>query len=143
MLMDPLYFWDSTYNYSHLSCEMITPTFFDVASITGLPPTRETFDPYQQEENTIDFKVKNVAFTKYISLYHAQGDEVSDVEHIAFLARWLSRCIFWYKSLQVSKRFLTVANQLHSGRRICLSELTLTGLYESLKSATSKLKGYN
>ena len=102
MLMDPLYFSDSTYNYSHLPCEMITPTFFDVASITGLPLTRETFDPYQQEENTIDFKVENAAFTKYISLYHSQGDKVSDVEHIAFLPLWIFRCIFCCKSLQVA-----------------------------------------
>ena len=85
-LLASLYFWDSTYNTFHLPCGMITPTFFDIAAITGLPPTGEAFDPYLESENTIDFNVKNASFSTYIDLYHTDGEEVSHVEHIYFLA---------------------------------------------------------
>ena len=114
-LLASLYLWDSTYNTFHLPCGMITPTFFDIASMTGLPPTGEAFDPYFESENTIDFNVKNASFSTYIDLYHVDGEDVSDVEHIALLALWLSKFIFCCKSLQVANRFLTLANQLHSG----------------------------
>ncbi|KAI5383834.1 hypothetical protein KIW84_070987 [Lathyrus oleraceus] len=121
---------------------MMTPTLFDVAAIGGLPPTGETFDPYQDCENLIDLNVKNASFSTYINLYHADGEEVSDIEHIEFLGLWLSKFFFCCKSLQVAKRFLTLANQLHIGRRVCLSELLLASLYESLGSASAKLKEY-
>lgn len=45
LLLSSLYFWDSTYNTFHLPCGMTTPTLFDVAAISGLPPTGETFEP--------------------------------------------------------------------------------------------------
>ena len=111
---------------------MVTPTLFDVATITRLRPTGEAFNLYVQFENTINFKVNHAGFAKYIEYYHTKGSEVSDVEHITFLALWLSRCIFCSKSLQASKRFLTLVNQLHSGRNVCLSKLILAGLYEFL-----------
>ena len=69
-------------------------------------------------------------------------NEVNDQEHIAFLALWLSRCVFCCKSLQVARRFLTLANQLHVGRNIFLSELILVGLYECLGEASSSLKEF-
>ncbi|XP_050920289.1 uncharacterized protein LOC127137927 [Lathyrus oleraceus] len=142
LLLSSLYFLDSTYNTFHLPCGMITPTLFDVAAISGLPPTGETFDPYQDCEYLIDFNVKNASFNTYINLYHADGEEVSDIEHIAFLGLWLSKFFFCCKSLQVAKRFLTLANQLHAGRKVCLSQLLLASLYESLGSASAKLKEY-
>ena len=37
---------------------------------------------------------------------------------------------------------MTLANQLHVGRNICLSELILAGLYESLGEASSRLKEF-
>ena len=95
-----------------------------------------------ESENTIDFNVKNSSFSTYIDLYHVDGEDVSDVEHIAFLALWLSKFSFCCKSLQVAKRFMTLANQLHFGRKVCLSELLLGSLYESLGDATAKLKDY-
>lgn len=65
--------------------------------------------------------------------YHEQTvSSVSDMEHIAFLALWLSKCIFCCRSLKVAKRFIALANQLHEGRDICLNELVLGSLYKSL-----------
>ncbi|XP_050876858.1 uncharacterized protein LOC127080587 [Lathyrus oleraceus] len=142
LLLSNLYFWDNTYNTFHLPCGMMTPTLFEVAAIAGLPPTGETFDPYQDCENLIDFNVKNASFSTHINLYHADEEEVSDIEHIAFLGLWLSKFFFCCKSLQVAKRFLTLANQLHAGRRVGLSELLLASLYENLGSTSAKLKEY-
>lgn len=65
---------------------------------------------------------------------------MSDEEHITFLALWLSRYIFSCKYLKVSKRYLTLANQLHKGRDICLGQLISGPLYESLDLATENLK---
>lgn len=85
-LLASLYFWDSTYNTFHLPCGMLTPTFFDIAAITGLSPIGETFNPNEDADNLIDFDVKNASFSKYINFYHSTEEEVSEVEHIAFLA---------------------------------------------------------
>ncbi|XP_050876617.1 auxin transporter-like protein 5 [Lathyrus oleraceus] len=64
--------------------------------------------------------------------YDKSSVEVSDQEHISFIALWLSRCVFCSKSLQVTKKFLTMANQLHVGHNLCVSEMILASLYESL-----------
>ena len=121
---------------------MITPTLFDVVAIAGLSPIGETFDLNEDKENIINFDVKHASFSNYINFYHTAGEEVSEVEHIEFLALWLSKYVFCSKSLQVASRFITLANQLHHGRRICLSELLLVSLYEGLGSVVSKLKTY-
>lgn len=81
------------------------------------------------------------SFNKYIKDYHVTNTaEVFDEEHIAFLALWLSRCIFCCKYLKVANRYLTLANQLHEGYDIYLSQLILGSLYESLEVAIDALK---
>lgn len=120
---------------------MMTPTLFDIAAIIGLKPMGETYDPYFLSKDTIGFDTFRVSFTMHIAYYHDKDiDEVSDTKHIAFLALWLSRCIFCSKSLQVAKKFLTLANQLHVGRNVCLSEMILVNLYESLGEGVTALK---
>ena len=122
---------------------MITPTFFDITAITGLSPVGETYIPDNEEHSSIiDFEVKLASFSKFISHYHAEGDNVSDVEHIAFLTLWLSRYVFCSRSLQVASRFIPLARDLHENRKVCLSELLLVDLYESLRSAVSSLKSH-
>lgn len=77
----------------------------------------------------------------YIEEYHVTGTtEVSDEEHIAFLALWLSRCIFCCESLKVAKIYLTLANQLHECKDIFLSQLILGSFYKSLGLATEVLR---
>lgn len=122
---------------------MVTPTLFDITAITGLKPTRETYDPNLMAEDTICFDTTKVAFTTYIVYYHDKKFvEVSDQEYIAFLSLWLSRCIFCLKSLQVAKKFLTMENQLHVGHNLCLSEMILANLYESLEEGVTTLKNF-
>lgn len=130
MLVSSLYFWDNTHHTFHFPCGMITPTLFDITAITGLKPTGETYDPDFMSKDTIGFDTYRVVFTTHISYYHDHDiDEVSDTEHITFLALWLSHCVFCSKSLQVAKKYFTLANQLHAGRNVCLSEMILANLY--------------
>lgn len=115
--------------------------FFYIATITGLCPNEENFDPNEREEDTIDFDTNRAGFGKYIEDYHVTNNpEFYDKEHIAFLSLWLLRCIFYYKSLKVAKHYLNLSNQLHEGCDIILSQLILGSLYESLRVVTDALK---
>lgn len=112
-----------------------------MATITGLRPARETFDPNERNEDTINFNTDYTSFGHYMANHHYNDtDEVSGEEHIAFLASWLSRCIFCCKLLKVTKMFPTFANQLHDGRDNCLSQQMLGSLYETLRLAVDSLK---
>lgn len=141
MLVSSLYLWDITHNNFHFPCGMMTPTLFDIATIIGLKAIGETYDPNLMADDTIFFDTTKATFTTYITYYHDKSFiEVSDQEHIAFLALWLSRCIFCSKSLQVANKFLTMANQLHVGHNLHLSKMILASLYESLGECITTLK---
>lgn len=141
MLVAFLYFWESITNTFQLPCGMLKPALFDVADITKIFPTCETFDPNESDEDTINFDNNRVRFSWYIEEYHITDDkEVFGEEHIDFLALWLSRCIFCYRSLKVTKRYITLSNQIHEGKDVCLSKLILGSLYESLGLGTEDLR---
>lgn len=132
MLISSLYFWDSTHYTFHLPCGIATPTLFDMAAIIGLKPTGHTYDPNIDVVDTITFSTTRATYSMHIAHYHDKDtDAVYDMEHIAFLALWLSHSVFCSKSLQVAKKYLTLANQLHAEHDICLSEMILASLYES------------
>jgi hypothetical protein len=119
---------------------MMTPTLFDVAAITGLSPLGETYDP-ARASTAFEFSPKEKTFQKYILENHAVGEEeVSDVEHVAFLTLWLSHYIFCSKSLQVAKQFIPMAIQLHEGRQFGLGRLILGCLFASMQLASENLK---
>lgn len=119
----------------------MTPTLFDITAITELKLIGETYDPSLMAEDTIFFDTTKAAFTTYITYYHDKNSvEVCDQEHITFLTLWLSRCVICSKSLQVAKKFLTMANQLHAGDNRCLSEMILVNIYESLGEGVTTLK---
>jgi hypothetical protein len=119
---------------------MMTPTLFDVSAITGLSPVGETYDPANTNPN-IEFDYKEKTFQKYILENNQTGEEeVSDIEHIAFLTLWLSHYVFCSKSLQVAKKFIPIAIQLHLGRQFGLGRLILACLYESMQSLSANLK---
>lgn len=74
---------------------MMTHTLFDIATITGLKPMGETYDRYFLSKDTIGFDTSRAAFTTHIAYYHDKDiHEVSDIEHINFLALRLSHCVF-------------------------------------------------
>lgn len=120
---------------------MITPTLFDLAAITGLKPNGHTYDPDIDFEDTIAFSTSRAAYSTHITHYHDKDTKiVSDVEHIAFLTLWLSHSVFCSKSLQVAKKYLTLANQLHAGCDVCLIEMIIASLYKSLSDGVTQLK---
>lgn len=119
----------------------MTPTLFDLAAIAGLKPTGDAFDPLFLAEHSIGFDVSRAAYISHINYYHDKTiEEVSDTEHIAFLSLWLYRYIFCSKSIQVVKKFITLANQLHTGHKLCLSEMILIHLYECVGEGVALLK---
>lgn len=125
MLVVLLYFLYASNNTFHLQCGMVTLTLFDFVAITGLRQTGEDFEPNYIDEDTIKF-----------------GEGVSDEERIYFLVLWLSKCVFCSRSLQVAKKFLAMANQLHVGQKIGLSQMIIASLYESLDESVDFLKAY-
>lgn len=81
------------------------------------------------------------SYSTHIKYYHDKKTEkVSNREHVAFLALWLCRYIFCSRSIKIVKKFIIIANQLHAGRQLCLSEMILIHLYESLGEGVSYLK---
>jgi hypothetical protein len=140
MLIAALHFFESSTNTFHFECGMMTPTLFDVAAITGLSPTGETYDP-AKAGTSIEFVLGEKTFLKYIQEHHAiDEEEVSDVEHVAFLTLWLSHYIFCSSSLQVAKQFIPMAVQLHEGCQFGLGRLILGCLFSSMQLASENLK---
>ena len=134
MIITALHFWNPSTNSLHLKCGMLTPTLLDVDGLASLNPIGQTFDPdSHHSEMTFDF-IKDQHITT--------STDVTDKEHIAFLTYWLSMYIFFSRSIQVPKKFKTLAFQLHEGREICLSKLILGSLYENLNQAITSIKEY-
>lgn len=141
LLVSSLYFWDNIHYTFHLPCGMVTPTIFNIVTITWINPTENTYDPDVEYDYSIAFSTSRAAYSTHISHYHdKETDTVFDVEHITFLPLWLSHCVFGSKSLQVANKYLTLENQLHSGHYVCLSKMILASLYESLSDNITQLK---
>ena len=142
MLIAALHFWNPSNNSLHLKYGMLTPTLLDVAGLTGLKPTGQSFDP-DSHDSDISFDFTRLTYGNFIKDQRITTSvEVSDKEHIAFLTYWLSMYIFCSRSIQVPKGFKTLAIQLHEGRDICLSKLILGSLYENLNQAMTSIKEY-
>src|SRR3954471_22812028 len=97
------------------------------------------------DTDTINFNEATFTYTAFIQKYHDENNEVvSDEEHIAFLVLWLSRCVFCSRSIQVAKRYLCMANQLHAGTQLNLSQLILgeaTDLVKNYKTGSLLFAG--
>ncbi|KAL5148570.1 hypothetical protein HKD37_13G035601 [Glycine soja] len=140
MLIAAMHFFESSTNTFQFKCGMMTPTLLDVAALTGLRPSGETYDPTNSSDN-IKLVYKENTFSKYIAEHKGPvEEEVSDEEHVAFLTPWLSHYVFCTKSLQVAKRFIPMALQIHEGQNFGFGRLLLAVLYESLGEACYDLK---
>lgn len=88
MLLASLYFKEGSTNIFQLPCGMLTSTLFVVATITGLSPLGEVFDPTLSTENTFSFGRVNLL--NYIEDPHNKDSvEVSGEENIIFLTLWI------------------------------------------------------
>ncbi|KAH1206259.1 hypothetical protein GmHk_16G046769 [Glycine max] len=140
MLIAAMHFFESSTNTFQFKCGMMTPTLLDVAALIGLRPSGETYDPTNSSDN-IKLVYKENTFSKYIAEHKGPvEEEVSDEEHVAFLTLWLSHYVFCTKSLQVAKRFIPMALQIHEGQNFGFGRLLLAVLYESLGEACDDLK---
>lgn len=61
-LVSCLYFWEGSTNSFHFPCGMLTPTLFDITTITGLRPTNNSFMPNIADEDIIQFDKDTVSF---------------------------------------------------------------------------------
>jgi len=142
MIIAALHFWNPSTRSLHLKYGMLTPTLLDVAGLTGLKPIGQTFDP-DGHISELSFDFSRPAYGNFILDHHVTSSpEVSETEHIAFLTYWLSMYIFCSRSLQIPKKFTTLAIQLHEGRDICLAKLILGSLYEHLNQAVASIKEF-
>jgi len=90
-----------------------------------------------------DFDFSRFAYGNFIKDQHiTTSTDVNDKEHVAFLTYWLSMYIFCSRSIQVPKKFKTLAIQLHEGREICLRKRIFRSLYENLNQAITSIKEY-
>ncbi|MCI24512.1 hypothetical protein A2U01_0045696, partial [Trifolium medium] len=132
MLIAAIHFFEKSTNTFQFKCGMMTPTLLDVAAITGLRPTGGVYDLANANKN-IAFVINKEAYSKYVAEEQGrEGEEVTDVEHVAFLTLWLSHFVFCSKSLQVAKRFIPMAVQIHEGCQFGLGRLILACLYEAI-----------
>ncbi|PNY13487.1 hypothetical protein L195_g014311 [Trifolium pratense] len=139
MIIAALHFFESSTNTFHFECGMMTPTLLDVAAITGLSPIGDTYDPFKASD-TIKFDFHNKSYSKYIMENQKTDDEVSAEEHVAFLILWLSQYVFCTQSLQVAKKYIPMAIQLHECQQFSFARLLLGCLYESMRDACEHLK---
>jgi hypothetical protein len=139
MLVAALHFFETSTNTFQFECGMMTPTLFDVAAITGLRPTGATYDPAQSSDN-IKLSYKSNAYSKFISEHQKTDGDVDEQEHVAFLVLWLSQFVFCTRSLQVAKKFIPMAVQIHECQSFGLGSLILGALYEAMRSACENIK---
>lgn len=79
MMLDAFHFLEGSTNTFQLRCGMLTPTFFDIVSITGLRPIGEVFDPFVNTNDIIGLNSKRVSFTNFIAHHFNEATtEVSD-----------------------------------------------------------------
>lgn len=143
MLLAALQFWESSTNYFHTKCGMITPTLLDIVSITGLKPTSKVFDCEAVAPVSLRFYVgdsRKPTNNNFIDHHATSSGPVTIEEHVAFLTLWLSSFVFWSRSMQIAKHFALLATQLHQERDIALGQLILASLYESLSEVVFQIK---
>ncbi|GAU46482.1 hypothetical protein TSUD_402370 [Trifolium subterraneum] len=110
MIIDALHFFESSTNTFQFECGMMTPTLFDVAAITRIPPTGDTYDP-TLAGSKIELKINAKSYTKYIE-----------------------------ESLQIAKMFIPMAIQLHEGQQFGFGKLILGCLYENMRNVCENIK---
>lgn len=139
MLLASIFFWEGSTNTFQLSYGMLSLTLFNVASITGLNLVSSIFYPTLETQHK--FTIKHFTYKTFIFDNHDTANEdVSDQEHISFLAFWTSYYVFCSSSLHVAKKFVPLAIQLQEGKKISLNKLLMVNLYQSLGDASYKLK---
>jgi hypothetical protein len=137
LLLVAMHFWEGSTNTMQLKCGMLTPTLFDIASITGLPPTCEIYDP--NLESATQFNFDTATYGAYMNEHFDKDTaEVYDEECIDFLTFWLCCYVFCTSSLQIAKKFVVMVIQIHEGHM--LSKLIMGNLYEAIETGCQTMR---
>jgi hypothetical protein len=145
MLVAAIFFWEGTTNTFHTGRGMMTPTLLDLAAITDVKLGGELYNHRDVTYIPVRFNVGTSGLPSYNAFaehHHKNTDEISDEEHVAFLAYWLARHIFCNRSVQVTKAHATLASHLHNGTLVSISDLILASLYSSLTDIVGQIKAH-
>ncbi|RYR37573.1 hypothetical protein Ahy_A09g042453 [Arachis hypogaea] len=124
------FFWNRTTNNFHLPCGMIGMSLLDVVSIIGLPISPVDFTSDMQPKHQYNI-AHMTSYSDFIAHHMgAEGDPVTDDEHVAFLFYWLNAIIFCSRNVQMQKLFLTLVALLHEGNNLNLAKLLLGHIFE-------------
>ncbi|RYR41282.1 hypothetical protein Ahy_A08g037693 [Arachis hypogaea] len=111
---------------------MIGMSLLDVAAITGLPINPPDCTPNMQPECQYNIVLTN-SYSDFVAhKMGAEGTDVTDDEHVAFLFYWLKVIIFCSRSVQMLKLFLPLTALLHEGKALNLAKLLLGHVFEEL-----------
>lgn len=92
ILVATLILWEGSINNIQLRCAMVIPTLFYIASIVGLRPRGETFDPSLINNTQPTFDFVRASYKHFFQDFHEI--ETFDHKHNAFLTyKALSLCI--------------------------------------------------
>lgn len=103
MLIASMCIWDTSTNTFHLPCGMITPIFFNIATIVSLRPTGMDFDPAKVTKTDPPFSFSRPAYISFIEDHRRVTHDISMHEHITFLTYWFSRYVLSTRFIQVAK----------------------------------------
>lgn len=119
---------------------MIIVTLFNIEASFGLLPNEEPFEPYRITKTKPKFIFTHPRYNRYMEEHYTSSENVSAHKHITFLTYWLPRSIFYSNSIQVGKKYVPLATQLHEKREVCLRKLIFYGIYESFGFTSRDLK---
>lgn len=102
LLLASIFFWEGCTNTFQFPYVMLTPTLFDIETITKLNPLGETFTPSIKTDH--EFVFERLSLKNFITDHHEKKtNKVFDQEHITLLTLWLSYYVLYSGSLQIAK----------------------------------------
>lgn len=124
MLLTAMCFWEISTNTFQVPFWMVTPTLLDLATIVGLWPSEEDYEPSADT----DFKFSNHSYNTYIGEHQGSGDITDAPKHISFFTYWMCHYIFLPHGIQITKVYKSLVTRLHGRVNVCLSRLILASL---------------
>ena len=133
LLFSASQFWSSGTNSFHFFMGMMAPTILDICLITGVSAVGKEADYFTACSHPVLEYPKDRQYGAWITQFCGPSDEeVSDIEHVAFLIFWLNKYLFCVSSGIVTKDFTDLACALHQNETYALAPLILSHLYRSM-----------
>lgn len=145
LLMVTTCFCSSSLNAFTFKSEMKTITLYDLAALFGLHLYCKEINPtFIIYTIWFDFVIiKSTDYGPFIKSYCNRKDEVTQVEHIAFLLIWISKFLSCNCRKKVSKIYLNMVITLVTGAKITFGSFVLShickGMNDLIPSKNDKL----